>query len=123
MAIGDDSAIVCARIMRAFDSLLGAAMARLRLHYAARIGALWLVARVDQSAAMAALTNERDTALNQLRQTILADRRAALQAARRRARQKRYRVGSSPAKPGACLGPARPGGRHPPDRAMTDHSP
>jgi hypothetical protein len=89
----DDTAILRARIARAFDALLNAALARLRLYYAARISGLMLVARSDRAAAVAALTNERDAALAELGRSIGESRRRAPIAARRMVRKRRYRIG------------------------------
>ena len=92
MDVSDESAVAYARIARAFDSLLNAAMARLRLHYAARISGLMLTRQGGQSAAVAALMAERDAALAQLRREMVESRRAAIHGARRQGRRKRYRV-------------------------------
>jgi hypothetical protein len=113
---GDDTAIAHARIVRAYESLLSAALAWLRLHYAARLSGLLLVARGDASAAVAALLSERDTALEQLRQAILDDRRAAMLAARRPRRARRAAL----PKAGCPSRPARPSR---PTTRCPDHSP
>lgn len=100
----DEVAVDRARVARAFDVLMNAAMARLRLHYAARIGGLLLLGRADQSAAVAALLNERDTALARLQNSIGESRKEAMRAARRTPRRKRYDRASSAPQPG----PRRP---------------
>jgi hypothetical protein len=82
--------------MRAFDALLNAAVARLRLHYAARISGLLLVARPGRAEAVAALMNERDVALAELERSIRESRHRALIAARRVVRRRRYRIGVEP---------------------------
>jgi hypothetical protein len=94
--VSDDAAVLRARIMRAFDALLNAALARLRLYYAARISGLLLMARSDRAAAVAALINERDAALAELERSIRESRRRALMAARRVVRQRRYHVRFEP---------------------------
>jgi hypothetical protein len=86
--VSDEGAIAAARMARAFDALQSAAMGRLRLFYAARIGGLRLIARGDQGAAIAALINERDAALAQLVEAIGESRRVAVRAARRQAGRK-----------------------------------
>jgi hypothetical protein len=105
--ISDESAVTCARIARAFDSLLSASMARLRLHYAARISALVLAGRGEQTAAVAALASEHDAALEQLRHASHDRRREALRFARRRSRQKRMGVVFEPVQPERPCRPAR----------------
>lgn len=99
--MSDETVVLRTRIMRAFDALLNAALARLRLHYAARISGLLLGGRLDRAAAVAALTNERDAALVELEHSIRESRRRALMAVRKR----RYRVRSEPV---ALEGPRRP---------------
>jgi hypothetical protein len=67
-----------------------AALGHLRLHYAARLAGLLLCRRTDQSAAIAALEQERDTALDALASRLHRAKEQALrdvrQAARRRFR-------------------------------------
>jgi len=89
----DERAVMRARIASAFDALLSAAMARLRLHYATRISALLLVKRGDPSAALATLMSEREAALAGLCREIMEDRRRALRAVRRRRRRYRVNIG------------------------------
>jgi hypothetical protein len=115
-AVGDGVAVERARIARAFHGMLSAAMARLSLHYAARIAGLLLTARADSAAAVAALLAERHTALGQLRLAILEDRRAALRAIRRRERGSRY------GRPTPWFGAHRPAASGPRVRRR-DHSP
>ncbi len=121
---GDAGAATRAPIAQAFDDLLSAAMARLRLHYAARIAGLMLGARGDQQAAVAALISERDAALEELRREILESRRKALRAARR-PRRRRYRAAFGRLQIEGRRRPTRPGGRRHPARTVlkNDHSP
>jgi hypothetical protein len=121
---GDASAATRARIAQAFDDLLSAAMARLRLHYAARIAGLMVTGRGDQQAAVAALLSERDAALEELRREILESRRKALRAARR-PRLRRYRAAFERLQIESWRRPKRPGGRRGPARTglKNDHSP
>lgn len=68
-------------------------MARLRLHYAARIAALLLTSRDDADSALAALQSERDAALEQLRLSHAKEKERALQAVRlQRTRRRRFRI-------------------------------
>ncbi len=113
-----------ARIALAFDNLLNAAMARLRLHYAARIAGLMLGARGGQHAAVTALLSERDAALEELGREIQETRRKALRAARR-PRRRRYRAAFERLQIEGRGRPTRPGGRRNPARTglKNDHSP
>jgi hypothetical protein len=116
-AVGDGVAVERARVARAYHGLLSAAMARLSLHYAARIAGLLLAARADSGVAVAALMAERDTALDQLRRAILDDRRAALRAVQRRERVGRYHRPT----PRTCA--YRPAAASGPRVRRSDHSP
>jgi hypothetical protein len=109
--VSDDVAILRARIGRAFDVLLNAAIVRLRLFYAARISGLLLVAQSDRGAAVAALMNERDAALAELERAILESRRRALMKARRGVRKRCYRIGFEPVASGDAHRPERGGRR------------
>jgi hypothetical protein len=71
---------VRARIARAFGELLAAASARLRQHYAMRIGALAMMGRGDTAAALAALQAERDVALARMTETISEEKERAMHA-------------------------------------------
>jgi hypothetical protein len=84
----DESAVAAARVNAAFATVLNASMGRLRMLYAARIAALALVSPGDYAAALIALTQERDAAMNQLRAELLQSRRRAIAEARRRGRRK-----------------------------------
>jgi len=118
MITDDESAVACARIARAFDSLLNAAMARLRLHYATRISGLLLLSPRDQAAAVAALMNERDAALEILRREFTERRREALRIARRQRRRRRYSVAIEPVRPDRPKRPARAGRVRQPVRVL-----
>ncbi|NEV79022.1 hypothetical protein DYI24_18460 [Rhodopseudomonas sp. BR0C11] len=83
----DEAAVMRARIMAAFASLLDIAIARLLLHYAARMAGLLTFGKSERLAAMAALQQERDEAVQRLRQSILEERRRALRSVRDRARR------------------------------------
>jgi hypothetical protein len=71
---------------------MSAAMARLRMYYAVRIGALMLSRRGDPSAALAVLELERDAAIVRLCEAIQLEKKNALRAARQRTRRRRYRI-------------------------------
>jgi hypothetical protein len=90
--MSDERAIARARIAQAYHSLTSAALGRLRMLYAARIGSLLLAARDDPSAALAALQQERDTAMDQLRQELEREKDQAMRAVRTRRRRRRSRV-------------------------------
>ena len=75
--------------MAAFAGLLGAAVARLQLYYAARMAGLMLTDRDQRAAALAALQHERAEAILHLQQLIREQRRRALGAVRNRARRSR----------------------------------
>lgn len=88
----DAIAVECARIAVAFECLLSAALAQLVMHYGSRLCAINLCARPGNTAALAALRQERDAALAALRATIGAQKRQALATARaKRWRRRRYR--------------------------------
>jgi hypothetical protein len=107
MRSSDEAAIACARIARAFQSELSAAMASLHLHYAARISGLLLTKRGDLGTAIAALQQERDAAIARLQDTIRQRKANAMQAARR-AMRRRFRV-AAPCVLAGQSGPLRPG--------------
>jgi hypothetical protein len=90
--MSDERAIARARIAQAHHSLASAALGQLRMLYAARIGSLLLAARGDPSAALVALQQERDTALDQLRQELGCEKNQAMLAVRTRRRRRRFRV-------------------------------
>lgn len=102
----DEAAIACARLARAFQSELSAAMAALHSHYAARISGLLLTGCGDQSAAIAALQQERDVAVARLQDTARQRKANAMQAARRAIRR-RFRV-ATPRVLAEQGGPLRP---------------
>lgn len=108
MRSSDEAAIACARIARAFQTELSAAMASLHLHYAARISGLRLTKRGDLGAAIAALHRERDAAIARLQDTIRQRKANAMQAARR-ALRRRFRVAAPNALAEQGLRPLRPG--------------
>jgi hypothetical protein len=81
---GDSIALECARVSRAFASILSAAMAGLLLHYAVRLAAAYATMKPrDVAAAVAALEHEREAALAALRNSIRQQRKDAMERARR----------------------------------------
>jgi hypothetical protein len=90
---GDTVALECARVSRAFASILSAAMASLLLHYAARLAAASVTKSPgDRAAAVAALEHEREAALASLRISIRQQRKEAIEGARKALTHDRFRV-------------------------------
>lgn len=79
----DMAAIARAQMLRALDGLLQSGMARLRLHYAARLAGVMVLSRRDRPAAIAALIGEREAALARLREEIAQSRTSHLARLRR----------------------------------------
>lgn len=114
-ARSDDQAIACARIMRAFDGILAAAMADLRLRYAVRFAAILAVRTGNPAAALEALTLERDAAMTQLASAILEERDKAMKRVTGR-RVTPHAVPTDPTRPGRTnrlLVRPLPGTHHP----------
>jgi hypothetical protein len=90
---GDAVATECARVSRAFESMLGAATANLLLHYAARLAAASATkSPSERAAAIAALEQERAAALAALRASIRQQRKEAIERARKAPTHDRFRV-------------------------------
>ncbi|MEA2951910.1 MAG: hypothetical protein QOJ96_1430 [Alphaproteobacteria bacterium] len=90
---GDTVALECARVSRAFASILSAAMASLLLHYAVRLAAAYATMRSgDRVAAVVALEQEREAALASLRISIRRQRKDAIERARKALRHDRFRI-------------------------------
>jgi hypothetical protein len=90
---GDAVGIERARLSRAFAVILGAATASLLLHYAARLAAAAATKGPGtRAAAIAALEQERDTALAVLRASIRQQRKEAIERARKALTHDRFRV-------------------------------
>lgn len=90
---GDTVALECARVSRAFASILSAAMASLLLHYAVRLAAAYAAMKPrDVAAAVAALEHEREAALASLRISIRQQWKEAIERARKALRHDRFRI-------------------------------
>jgi hypothetical protein len=89
----DAVALECARISRAFASILSAATASLLLHFAARIAAAAATKSPgERAAAIAALEREREAALAALRASIRQQRKEAMIQARKSLTGHRFRL-------------------------------
>jgi hypothetical protein len=83
----------CARVSRAFESILSAATANLLLHYTARLAAAMATKSPgERAAAIAALEHERDAALAGLRASIREQRKEAIERARKALTLDRFQV-------------------------------
>jgi hypothetical protein len=92
-AVRDIIAVECARIARAFEGILAAATTSLLLHYAARLAAVAATkAPSERAAAIAALEQERDTALAALQASTRQQRRQAIDQARAALARPRFRI-------------------------------
>jgi hypothetical protein len=92
-ASGDAAAVECARVSRAFASILSVATASLLLHYAARLAAASATKSPgERGAAIAALEQEREAALAALRASIRQQRKEAMDRARKALTNHRFRL-------------------------------
>jgi hypothetical protein len=90
---GDAVAMECARVSRAFESILSAAMASLVLYYTARLAAASATKSPgERAAAIAALEQEREAALSALRASVHQQRKQAIDRARAALARPRFRV-------------------------------
>jgi hypothetical protein len=82
--------VECGRLARVFHSLLTAAIGQLIQHYAARLAAVDACTTAgERAAALAAIREERESALLALRVSILAQRQQAMREVRSRRRFRR----------------------------------
>jgi hypothetical protein len=79
-----------AYIARAFDSVLRATIARLRLHYGMRLAAVDVLSGPTRAAAIAALLREQDVALACAIAEIVGNRRETMRRARQKRQRRRY---------------------------------
>jgi hypothetical protein len=92
-ATRDVFGIECARLSRAFEAMLSAAMANLLLHYGARLAAASVtIGPGGRVAAIAALEQERNAALAALRAYIRQERKEAIERARNALTHDRFHV-------------------------------
>jgi hypothetical protein len=108
-ASGGAAAVECARVSRAFASILSVATASLLLHYAARLAAASATKNPgERAAAIAALEREREAALAALRASIRQQRKEAMDRARKTLTNHRFRL-------------SFPTGRQPPFAQLREH--
>jgi hypothetical protein len=93
LAARDATGIECARLARAFAVILGAATTSLLLHYAARLAAASATKGPgERAAAIAALEQERDSAIAALQASIRQQRKQAIERARAALARPRFRI-------------------------------
>jgi hypothetical protein len=94
-SISDEIGVECARLSRAFADILSAALSGILIHYAVRLAAVAITNRECRVAAIAALRQERDAAIDRLRMHVQQQRREALTRALSRRRRGRFRLSAS----------------------------